>query len=258
MARWIAFPHDARDYARDADALERDWARLHRCDAEPFPEDPAVAAAWALFHAGRFQQAAEAGAAAAGAGATVANKALFVHASHLETSEKARLAMFTDIIERARSRARDEPDDANAHYWLAAALRRHGQGISIAAASAQGLDGQVKGALETAISLAPRHADAHAALGAFHAEVIDKFGRQRGKAHGADAAAGLRMFKEALALDPESAIARIEYANGLMMIDGDRRMKEAERLYAEAAACSPMDAAQRLDVERAKAQLQGE
>ena len=47
----------------------------------------------------------------------------------------------------------------------------------------------------------------------------------------------------------------VEYANGLVMLEGDRKMKEATRLYEQAAACKPMDAAERLDVELAKAQL---
>jgi hypothetical protein len=48
----------------------------------------------------------------------------------------------------------------------------------------------------------------------------------------------------------------IEYANGLVMLEGDRRMKEAERLYAAAAACEPADAMERLDVEMAKEELE--
>ena len=36
---------------------------------------------------------------------------------------------------------------------------------------------------------------------------------------------------------------------------GTAKMKEAERLYAEAAACVPMDAMERLDVDAAKAVL---
>ena len=53
-----------------------------------------------------------------------------------------------------------------------------------------------------------------------------------------------------------SAIAKVEYANGLVMLEGDKRMKEAEALYAEAAAMTPMDAMERLDIEMAKAELE--
>ena len=126
----------------------------------------------------------------------------------------------------------------------------------MAKALAQGLGGKVKGALETTIKLAPKHADAHIALGAFHAEVIDKVGKLLGKTQGADAATGLKMYKEALKLNPTSAIAMVEYANGLVMLEGDKKMKEAEALYADAAACEPKDAMERLDVEMAKAELE--
>ena len=136
------------------------------------------------------------------------------------------------------------------------ALGRYSQGISVAKALAQGLGGKVKAALETAIELAPKHADAHIALGAFHAEVIDKVGKLLGKTQGADTATGLKMFEQALKLNPTSAIAMIERANGLVMLEGDKRMAVAEQLYADAAACTPLDAMECLDVELAKEELE--
>ena len=75
-------------------------------------------------------------------------------------------------------------------------------------------------------------------------------------AEGADAATGLKMFQQALKLNPGSAIAKVEYANGMVMLEGDKRMKDAEQLYAEAAACEAADAMERLDVEMAKAELE--
>jgi hypothetical protein len=258
MARWTAFPYDAADYLYDAASLKKHWARLHMGDAEPWPKDDAVLAAWALFHAGEFQKAHDAGLKAGGAGITVANKAEAIYANYLEKSEKTKLAMFLEVADRAETQAGADPTAANAHYWMAYALGRYSQGISVAKALAQGLGGKVKTALETTIKLAPKHADAHIALGAFHAEVIDKVGRLLAKTQGADAATGLKMFKEALVLNPESAIARVEYANGLVMLEGEKRLKEAEKLYAEAANCKPLDAMERLDVEMAKAELEDE
>ncbi|MGE5116599.1 MAG: hypothetical protein ACM3N6_08940 [Betaproteobacteria bacterium] len=255
MAKWTAFPYDATPYRYDPAALKKHWARLHAGDAEPRPSDAKVLAAWALFHAGDFQQAVEAGLKAGGAGATVADKAQAIYANYLEKSEKAKLALFLEVAARAEARAKAEPGNANAHYWMAYALGRYGQGISVTKALAQGLGGKVKTALETTIRLAPTHADAHIALGAFHAEVIDKIGKLLGKTQGADAATGLAMYQQALKLNPTSAIAMVEYANGLVMLEGEKRMKQAEQLYAEAAACEPMDAMERLDVEMAKAEL---
>ncbi len=256
MAKWTAFPYDAADYTYDAAALKKRWSRLHAGDVEPFPKDDKVLAAWALFHAGEFHKAYDAGLKAGGAGVTVANKAQAIYANYLEKSEQTRLAMFQEVIDRAGQQAAAEPRNPNAHYWMAYALGRYSQGISVTKALAQGLGGKVKSALETTIQLAPRHADAHIALGAFHAEVIDKVGKLLGKTQGADTATGLKMYKEALKLNPTSAIAMIEYANGLVMLEGDKKMKEAEKLYADAAACEPKDAMERLDVEAAKAELE--
>ena len=48
----------------------------------------------------------------------------------------------------------------------------------------------------------------------------------------------------------------IEYANAMVMLEGDKKMKDATKLYEQAAACSPADAMERLDVELAKAELE--
>ena len=108
-----------------------------------------------------------------------------------------------------------------------------------------------------AIKLQPKHADAHIALGAWHAEIIGKVGGMvGGLTYGAKKDAALEHFQKALKLNPDSAIARIEYANGLVTLFGKDKLKEAEKLYAEAAKQKPMDAMERLDVEAAKAELE--
>lgn len=256
MAKWTAFPHDNADYIYDAATLKKKWARLHAGDAEPLPKDDKVLAAWALYHAGEFQKAADAGLKAGGAGITVANKAQAIYANYLEKSEKTKLAMFLEVAQRAEAQAAEDAKNPNAWYLMAYALGRYSQGISVAKALAQGLGSKVKAALETAIKLQPKHADAHIALGAFHAEVIDKVGSLLARTQGASKDAGLAAYKTALKLNPASAIAMVEYANGLVMLEGDKKMKEAEKLYADAAACEPLDAMERLDVEMAKAELE--
>ncbi len=255
MAAWSAFPYANAAYTRTPAALKKHWLRLHAGDAEPLPGDAAVLAAWALFHAGDFRGAFDAGLAAGGAGITVANKAQAMHATYLEKSDARKLAMFLEVAARAERQAGSQPGNANAHYWRAYALGRYSQVISVVKALAQGLGGKIRSSLQTAIERAPAHADAHIALGTFHAEVIDKVGKLLGRAQGADGNLGLAMFRRALALNPASAIARVEYATALVMIEGERRHAEAEQLYAQAAACKPMDAVERLDVELARAGL---
>jgi tetratricopeptide (TPR) repeat protein len=256
MGKWTAFPH-LGDYRYDADGVARDWGKLHAGDAEPVPTDPAVLQAWVLFHNGEFQRAAEAGLHAGGAGLTVANKAACIYANYLEKREKMRLDLFLEAAQRAESQASAEPQNANAWYWQAYALGRYSQGISVAKALAQGLGGKVKDALERTIQLQPRHADAHIALGAFHAEVIDKVGTLiGGMTYGAKKDVGLKMFEQALRIHPASPIALIEYANGLVMLEGEKKMPEATRLYEQAAALDALDAMERLDVELARTELQ--
>ena len=62
--------------------------------------------------------------------------------------------------------------------------------------------------------------------------MIDKVGAMiGGLTYGAKKDTALKMYKEALKLNPASAIARIEYANGLVMLEGKKALKEAEKLY---------------------------
>ena len=255
MAPWTAFPHGG-DYRFDASRVKKHWNQLHAGDLEPLPQDKQVLAAWALFHGGEFEKAADAGLLAGAAGTTLANKATCVYAHYLEPREKNRQRLFLQVAERAAEQAAAEPANANAFYWQAYALGRYSQGISVAKALAQGVGGKVKSALESAIRLQPGHADAHVALGAFHAEVIDKVGTLIGNmTYGAKKESSLNLFERALSLHPHSAIAKIEYANALVILDGDKRMAEATQYYEQAAAMAALDATERLDVEMALTEL---
>ncbi len=254
---WAKFPYPDKKYSYSAASLKKAWDRLHNGDLEPLPKDAAVLEAWIAFHAGEFQQAAELGLAAGGAGITAANKATAIYANYLEENEKKKLALLQEVAERAEAQQKAEPRNANAYYWQAYALGRYSQGISIAKALAQGIGAKVKSGLDTALKLAPKHADAHIALASYHAEIIDKIGAMiGGLTYGAKKETGLKLYEAALKLIPDSAIARIEYANGLVMLEGKKGLARAEKLYAEAAACTPMDAMERLDVELARTELE--
>ena len=106
------------------------------------------------------------------------------------------------------------------------------------------------------MTLAPKHADAHIALGTWHAEIINKVGSlMGGLTYGAKKETAEKHFRAALELNPDSAIARTEYADGLVMMFGNSRLQEAEKYYAEAVECTPADAMERLDIEAAKAEM---
>lgn len=253
---WAKFPYPA--FAYTPVTLRKAWGELHKGDAEPWPKDEAVVDAWLAFHAGDFPRANELGLNAGGAGITAANKAQAIYANYLEPDERRRLALLEEVAERAAVQQKREPTAANAFYWQAYALGRYGQGISIVRALAQGIGSQVRTALDTTLRLAPTHADAHIASGTYHAEIIDKVGNLLGGlTYGASKDLGLKHFAAALALDPGSAIARIEYASGLMMLEGHRARGRAAALYAEAAACTPHDAMEALDVDLARMRTGG-
>jgi transcriptional antiterminator Rof (Rho-off) len=57
-------------------------------------------------------------------------------------------------------------------------------------------------------------------------------------------------------VNPDSAVARTEMADGLFKLFGDKKMKDVERLYSEAAASEPKDAMECLDVEAARAEME--
>lgn len=254
--KWKSFPHPDKAFAYPGDALKKNWPRLHKGDCEPFPRSEGAQQAWRHFHAGRFGEAVEAGLAAGGAGITAANKAQVVYAHALEPKESARVALLEEAMKRAEAQARAEPGNVNAHYLYAFAAGRYSQRISIAKALAQGFGGKIRAALEAAIKLEPKHADAHIALGAWHAEIIDKVGAMvGGLTYGAARDKGEEHFRKALKLAPDSPIAHIEMANGLVMMHGKKMVEEATKLYAKAAQMEPRDAMERLDVETAREEI---
>lgn len=255
--KWAKFPHADKAYEYDAARLKKAWARLHRGDGEPFPKGEAAVAAWQAFHAGRYDEAVKLGTAAGGGAINAALKAQVVYAHYLEKTAKTKLALLEEAVAMADARRQAAAKDANAHYLYAFALGRYSQGISVAKALTQGYGGKIKDALLTALKLEPKHAEAHTAFGAYQAEVIDKVGALvAGMTYGAKKDSALDHYGKALALFPESPIAHVEYGNGLLMLFGKSRVAEATKAYEKAAALTPADAMERLDVEFAKGELE--
>jgi tetratricopeptide (TPR) repeat protein len=256
-AGWAKFPYADKAYVHEGASLKRHWDRLHRGDCEPFPKSEALQDAWRRYHAGEFEKATEAGLVLGADGHNVANKATTIHATYLEKAGARKVKLLEEAMARSEEAIAARPRDPNAHYLYALAAGRYSQEISVAKALAQGLGGRIKDALTQALKLQPKHADAHIALGAWHAEIIGKVGAMvGGLTYGAKKDAALEHFAKALKLNPDSAIARIEQANALVLLFGKDRMKDAEKLYADAAGQHPMDAMERLDVETAKAELE--
>jgi tetratricopeptide (TPR) repeat protein len=274
---WKTYEGEVFDYA--GPALKKNWARLHRGDCEPFPDAayvkkladkhpalkpnaPAAEAAgtlqdaWRSYHRGDFQDAFELGQSLGLLGANVANKAANIYATYFEHGKPAKLDLFLDVVHRGEELQAAAPEVANGWYLYAQALGRYGQGISVAKALAEGLGGKVKASLERTLHLEPKHADANIALGAYHAAVVNKMGGLVARlTYGATKEAAVEHFEAAMKLNPGSAVASIEYANGLAMLFGKSKLDRATQLYEEAAQSAPMDAMEWLDVELAKSEI---
>lgn len=271
-SRHLAGPKD--------DSLHGRWRRLHITDREPWPDERFIAGlakqhrsfatwvdctdgpaavvrglqgAWEKFHAGEFPAAIKAGSELGALGATVANKAAAVHSLYSKKGGSHELELLDAAVRRGEQAIVVLPDYANAHYTLALALGRYSQGISILKALAAGIATRVRTHLERTLDLEPQHAEAHVALGLYHAEIINKLGGLAASlTYGASSDAALDHFRRATRLAPESAIIHIEHANGLMLLNADRFHDKARVLYAEAASFESADAMERLDIERAK------
>ncbi len=257
MAKWKKFPYADASFRFEGATLKKSWKKLHAGDCEPFPEDKPLQEAWRCFHQGDFQQAVQLGDAHGPAGHAVANKATGVYATYIEDDEDEQIECFKVAIRRAKKAVEQFPQDPNSHYFHAFNLGRYSQSISIIKALKQGLGGKIHKSLAQALKLQPKHAEAHTAMGMYHAEIINKVGKLIGSVtYGASDKEALRHFETALKLAPGSPIAHIEYGNGLYLLYGDARLDEVTDLYVKASGMTPMDAMEKLDIESALAELE--
>src|SRR5436190_10439275 len=115
---WAAFPLEGKAFDFAGDKLMKAWPRLHAGDQEPYPDDKRAAAlikaagkaapkgvdasglatrlqdAWRAYHRGDFEAAFSAGEALGPVGASVATKAIGIHAGYLVDDEAERLGRY--------------------------------------------------------------------------------------------------------------------------------------------------------------------
>jgi len=283
MPRWNSFPHDHSGFLYEGDDLFKTWSDLHMGDCIMYPDsewvencldqapdaaprsldgDTKVLAetiqdAWRCFHAGDFEHSVELAGLCGQLAHAPANKAAGIYATYLETDDAVRQACYLSAVERAETAIELLPQDANAHYFHAFNLGRYSQSISVIKALSEGIGGKIQTSLRNALELEPDHAEAHTAMGMYHAEIIDKVGKMVGRmTYGASTTAALEHFERALELTPTSPIAHIEYGNGLYLLFGDDRLDEVTDLYVKATGLQPTDAMEKLDIEAALAEME--
>ena len=282
MTDWKVFPYDNSGFRFEDETLEELWPRLHLGDTVAFPDEswlreqleytpsaaPAdfdgdldglagdIRTAWRHYHSGEFEQAVALSGKCGALAHACANKATGIHASYLQTGDHQQTS-FLQAIERAERAIDLLPEDSNSHYFRAFNLGRYGQSISIVEALKRGMAGKIHESLEDTLAIEPDHAEAHTAMGMYHAEIINKVGKMiGGMTYGASAKKAMEHFEAALELTPEAPIAHIEFGNGLYLLFGDRKLDEVTDLYIRASEMEPLDAMEKLDIEAALSELE--
>lgn len=271
-------PYQLPSFQLTNQSLADQWTRLHIGNAELYPsvqtlehslkDHPIIAASlgthsieeisgmliqgWLHFHQGDFQEATQLAIASGLLGLNLASKAMAIYATHLESDEETKLEFFQEAIRLAEHAIEVMPNHPDAHYNRAYAMGRYSQGISITKALAEGYGKEVRKSLEKTLELAPTHAEAHIAFGTYHAEIINQVGKLVASiSYGASKDSGLKHFRSAIRVAPDFPIAYTQYADGLLMMYGPSKLKDAKQLYEKAAKSEISDAMERLDQQNA-------
>ncbi len=169
--------------------------------------------AQALLDQGKWQDAATVARALKTAeGYALAAQAYTLGAALLPDNQKK--AQFQQAQDLAKLAIKTDSNSANAHFELARADGRLAQYSGIL--QSLGLAGEVKRELETAIKLNPNLAGAYVALGLWNAELTAK-GFIATQATGARRDEIAKNFDKAIALEPNVASHKMEYANALLL-----------------------------------------
>ncbi len=203
------------------------------------------------YNAGDFKAAADSAVALNTAeGFVLAAKSNSIYAS--TQPENKQEPMYSTSEKYARSAVKLDANNSDAYFEVARALGRLSQLRGILAALTQGLGGQIKDNLEKSLKLDPTNASALVAYGLWHAEIVNK-----GVAflYGADAGKGIEYFNRAIKLEPKVIIHRVEFAHGMVLIDKKKYLADAIAQLETAVTLTPRDAAEKLDLERAKRDL---
>ena len=183
-------------------------------------------------------------------GFALAARANSIYASTLPEARQA--DQYDKSDDYARQAIKLDAKNVEGYFELARALGRISQLRGVLNALVQGIGTQIKQNLDRALELNPRHASSMVALGLWHAEIVSK---GVGWLYGADGGKVAPLMEAAIKLEPDQVIHRVEYARALILLDANRNKAKAIDLLEDAVKLKPSDAAEALDLERAKRDL---
>ena len=205
---------------------------------------------------GRFADAARIGASlGTSEGYALAAGSLAIHGFYFAPDAEAE-TLLEEATALARKAIRVDPSNPDAYLRFVQAMGRHAQAIGSFEAINRGYAGKIREAAEKTLELDPESAAAHAALGAWHAEVVAAAGSFIARiTHGARESDALAHFESALKHAPDTKFANLEYALGLLLLDEDEYRGKARKLLARAIELPAKDAYDRLLHKRAVERL---
>ncbi len=193
------------------------------------------------FEEGRFLEAASlAEALGTSEGYTLAAQSLAVYGHHVAVGDDRK-----EFLERAmklgEEAVRADSANAEAYYRSAHAAGRYAQSVGKITALRRGLAGKIRGLLEDTLAISPDFAEAHMALGSWHAGIASagRIARFLYKGNRNDA---VIHFERALELEPDSRVILLEFALCLPELDREGGRERAVGLLSKAAGLPVRDA----------------
>ena len=209
----------------------------------------------AAYAEGRFVEAAELGAALKTSESYALAAQSLAMQGYFFAGQEEKKVLFQRGIELAEEAVRLDAANPEAHIQLAHTRGRYGQAIGFLQAVAGGYATKVRDSVEEALRLDPDMPGAHLSMATWHAEIVNDAGGMAGFLYGATAEKARRHYDRTIELMPDAKVACVEYAFGLLLMDGERNREEARRLLERAIEKSANDAVDRLYHELAVARL---
>ncbi len=168
-----------------------------------------------------------------------AARALLMHAGYIARGDQA-VAELRQGEALARRAVAKDPDMVEGLLELVIALGYHSRQEGYLQAHSDGYGKEARRLIEKAMALAPDMGWARAAYGGWNAEIVARGGAFLGKlVYGATRQTAIQSFEKAIALDPDNATIRVEYAKALIRMEPKHPDLDKIRAQLHAALAKP-------------------